>query len=51
VLFVRARPCQGSSAAALLALHRQLLGSGHRGVECSGLGSTEVWVELADEYA
>ncbi len=49
VLFYWARPCQGPSVAAILALHRQLLGSGHRGVVCRGLGSTEVWLELADE--
>ena len=33
VLFDCARPCRGSSAAALLALHHQLLGSGHSGVK------------------
>ncbi len=36
VLFDCAQPCRGSGAAALLALHRQLLGSGHRGVERMG---------------
>ena len=45
VLFDHARPCQGPSAAALLALHRQLLGSGHRGVEWIRVSRTEVWLE------
>jgi hypothetical protein len=35
VLFECAQPCRGSSARALLALHRQLVGSGYRGVERS----------------
>jgi hypothetical protein len=53
VLFDCAQPCRGPSAAALLALHRQLLRSGHRGVECSFLGGTplEVWVRWVNENA
>ena len=51
VLFECAQPCRGSSAMALLALHRQLVGSGHRGVERSFLESTEEWVRLTDGYA
>jgi hypothetical protein len=51
VLFDWARPCQGSSSAAVLALHRRLLGSGHRRVEGFGLGGTEVWLELANKHA
>ena len=50
VLFKCAQPCRGSSAAALLALHRQLLRSGHWGVERS-LGRAEEWVRLTDERA
>ncbi len=50
VLFHLARPCQGLSAAALLALHRQLVGSGRGGVECRA-GLLAEWVRLTDEYA
>jgi len=38
------------SAAALLALHRQLVGSGRGGVECRA-GLLAEWVRLTDEYA
>ncbi len=50
VLFDCAQPCRGSSAAALLALHRQLVGSGRRGVERKA-GRVEEWVRLTDEHA
>ncbi len=48
-LEIYAKPCRGSSAAALLALHRQLVGSGRRGVEARA-GLAAEWVRLADEY-
>ena len=51
VFFDCAQPCRGPSAAVLLALHRQLVGSGHRGVERSFMESTEEWIRLVDENA
>jgi len=50
VWFFRAQPCRGSSAVALLALHRQLLGSMDWGVQRNA-GCPEDWVRLIDEYA
>jgi len=50
VLFVCAQPCRGPSAAALLALHWQRLGSGHWGVDRDS-GRAEEWVRLTDGYA
>jgi hypothetical protein len=53
VLLDCAEACPGSSAAALLALHRQLVGSGHKGVKRRFLCcSPEEWISLvAEEYA
>jgi len=49
VLFDCAQPCRGPSASALLALHQQLVGSGHRGVVRRFLCSNEEWIRLVDE--
>ena len=49
VLFNSAQLCRGSSVAALLALHRQLSRSGHRGVE--HIGPRGGVVKLTDESA